>query len=479
MSRKTTKLAWLLFLISFLIRLLLINTNFWKTPDAVEYLNLSQHLIQGQGLTTSIKIHFFNSQPVVHSALAERPIGFSLFLAPLLLIHNSPQFIQLCLLLLNSINTCLFFFFLSRLFKPPWPFFGALFFALNPNILISNRLIMPEPVYFFFILLSLIFFYRSSSTGNLFFSGFLLGLAYLVRPESLFLVFGLSLLLVLKKQFPPLLPFYLGLFLLAFPYHFLNYYQTHHFFSVMELYDYRVRHFSVGMNNFQPSLPSITTFIRANLGWIFQQQLKNLGLHFRSLISLTWLGLLFPFIFFSSRRFLQRHFFLVIFGLASFALVVFTWAIFAEPERMLFIPFVTFLPFCLEGLSRVKSRRLISLILLITLISYLGYDSHRLIWAKWQDVPAQNFPYNQTLAKWFKTQTSAEAVIASPDPWLISLTTARPSLMLPKDLNQDNCQEFIQTYQVDYLLSEQTLDWFPVPPVFKLDSPPRFIYSVP
>jgi hypothetical protein len=480
MNPKFIKLSLVLFFISFIIRLPLIGTNFWKTPDAVEYLNIAQHLVQGKGLTTSLKIHFFNSEPVIHSALSERPIGFPLFLGFLLRIKNSPLFLQTTLLALNSINALLIFFLFKKFLPFPWAFLGALLFALNPNILITNRLLMPEPLYLFLILLSLIFFYQPLTNKTIVLSGFSLGLSYLVRPETLFLLLGLSISLAVSKKYH-FLPFlFISFLTIAFPYHLINYQLNHQLMSVMELNAYRAKSFFTGMKNFNPQLVTIPTFIISNSSFIIRRQLQLLVGHLKSLISFPWLGLLFPLAFFPSLKFIRQTIPLAIFGSLSFILIIATWAIIAEPERMLLIPFIFMLLYSLKVLSKIKSPKIAFLIIFITLSSYLAYDLHRLYWARVKDVPAQNFPHNQQLISWLKTHTQSTDIIASPDPWLISLTTSQPSIMLPQNLNANNIDEFINTYQINYIISSQNPLWqnSRFSTLFTTDPPSFSVYQI-
>ena len=137
---KTAKLSLFIFILALLIRLPLISTNFYRTPDAVEYLNPAFNLINEKGFNSTLKVTFLNPAPLPHSAIGERPIGFSLFLTPFLIFNQSPHFIQTILLILHSVNAALLFLLFRHFLSLNYAFLAGLFFGLNPNILITNKL---------------------------------------------------------------------------------------------------------------------------------------------------------------------------------------------------------------------------------------------------------------------------------------------------------------------------------------------------
>ncbi|MFH0942996.1 MAG: glycosyltransferase family 39 protein [Candidatus Beckwithbacteria bacterium] len=459
------KLSLTLFFLALLIRLPLLNTNFYKTPDAIEYLNPALNLISGQGFISTLKVIHIDHQPLIHPAVNDRPIGFSLLLAPFLLLSQNPSFIQLILFIFNSFNAVLIFTLFSRFLSPAYAFIAGLLLAFNPNILITNRLIMPEPFYLFFILLGLLFFY---SKRPVFISGLFFSLAWLIRPETIFLTLPLFIYLLAQRRPISSIIFILPTLILAF---------IQNPFNLLESYHYRLTHFSLASTLYNQPTPSALTFIKSNLAWILAKQWQNTLYHLKHLFSLTWLSLLtFP-LFICPKKFIIKYWPLLVFPVCSFFLISLTWSIFPEPARMLLVPFVFLILFALKGLSRLPQR--ISLIILIVIFSaYAAYDFHRITWAR-IDPANHQFPYMVQLTGWLNAHTSPQAKIVSIDPWTIYWATRRPSLILPLNLDQSNVNDFINFYHPDYIITaanSSLINFLPLP-LFTTDPPLFSIFS--
>jgi len=470
---KSLKLSLCLFAVAFLVRLPLVGTNFYKTPDAVEYLNPALNFVRHRQLLTTLKVTFLDSRPLPYSPVGERPIGFSLFLIPWLFISRSPSFIQTLLLLFHSVNAALIFLLFQTFIPLAYAFLAALLFALNPNVLITNRLIMPEPVYLFFVLLSLLFLKNKPPHPAL--AGFTLGLAYLVRPEAVFLIIPLLFYYLIHRQSSTTLKLLTVALLTTLPYFFLNYRLNHQLFKLLEANHFRVTHFSQLSTQFPPPSVSTAVFINQHLPWILSAQLNNLLLHLKHLLSFPWLGLLFLPLFFCPKRFFKTHFVFFIYPLLSFLLISLTWSLFPEPERMLLIPFLFLLLFALKGLSRLP--HLFQLILVFTtLITYSAFNFHRLTWAK-TDLPNYLYSYNQPLIAWINQHTQPQDTIAYIDPWTINLATNRKSVIFPTNLNPTTLSMFINQYQIDYIITSSSSATAHLPnPVFITSSPDLAIF---
>src|SRR5882724_6873950 len=79
----------IILLVGVIFRFPLIGTDYLRTPDALEYVNVARNLNNHLGFVQSIKTHYFDNNQVVTSAFHGRPIGAAIIFAPLLKIGNN------------------------------------------------------------------------------------------------------------------------------------------------------------------------------------------------------------------------------------------------------------------------------------------------------------------------------------------------------------------------------------------------------
>ena len=127
------------------------------TPDAVDYLNIANNIVSGQGFTISIKWYFFNDYPVIRSAIAERPPLYPLFLSLIFLINKSLFFTLFVNVLLTGINVLLFYYYTQKLLGNRFiSLISSLVLMLNPNMLMSAIFPLSEQLYILLLLIILI-----------------------------------------------------------------------------------------------------------------------------------------------------------------------------------------------------------------------------------------------------------------------------------------------------------------------------------
>jgi hypothetical protein len=466
----------LIFILALLIRLPLIGTNWYKTPDAVEYLNIARHLAAGENLISSLKFNYLDSSPVVHPAITDRPLGWPVFLSFLLRLSANPIFSQTVILFLGAANAALIYRLFLRYLNHHWAFLGGVLYALNPNLLITNRLLLAEPLGWFLALIGLNLF-LALKIKPIILAGILLVLAYLTRPELLFLILTLTIYLILNR--PRLLPgWLLTILITAAPYHWQSLRQGLGFFPFVESRVWQVLSFPDALGQFELRLTPPLTLFKQQFNFILSRWLVLGWLNLKQIFSFGWLGPLAITIIFVPKKFLLKTWPLVLFGLIILALSTLTWPIFPEPERTLTPVFIVLLLLILKSLSKIHSS-LAKPLLLITIIIYLVFDSHRLLWAR-KDPANHLFPANQEVITWINQNTNADDIIAAADPWTINYATGRPSLILPRDLTRENFGRFITRYQPKYFViyQDSPLKYLLPAAVFSTTPPDQSIYRV-
>ena len=102
-------------MVGLIFRLPFFGVPFWRTPDAVEFIDVARSIALGKGLIQTIKWNFFEQAPVITSAFHGKPFFASVIFSAILHFQNDPYLLQLFLLILGAVNVVLFYF-LARKF---------------------------------------------------------------------------------------------------------------------------------------------------------------------------------------------------------------------------------------------------------------------------------------------------------------------------------------------------------------------------
>lgn len=446
----------LIFLSAVIPRIFLYHTEFWRSPDPIEYINVAKNINSGKGLTQSIKWSFFDNSPVVTSALKGRPILTSLFFALLLRINNDVYFLQAFGLFLMSLSTILFYTLARHFYSPKVSFLGAFLVAINPNLLITNRLIVSESIFAFFVLVFFIVLYAMrKNLVRYLLLGFIAGLAFLARLEGFLLL--LTLILLEGRKNKLILLSMLSFFVVTFPYFLLNFKINHNPFYNYNSYHFQVYHFSEGMwEGYGKSFPNSITFVKNNFSWILISVTKLLIYNIKSLASLPFLGFLTIIYFLRTRDILRGHKPLFLFSLFYLITLSIIWSGYAEPERH----FIIIYPLLLLPLFLIFKKptfKSVAVILFsMTFVIYMVFDVHRVLWTRTIEPHIDNWGVEnkKNIYGWLKNNTQPQNIIASSNPWMTYLFTDRPSIILPVLTRDYDVEKFIKEYHVDYVLTQ-------------------------
>jgi 4-amino-4-deoxy-L-arabinose transferase-like glycosyltransferase len=460
MERKKILPPLVLFLISLVFRLPFFGVPFWRTPDAVEFIDVARNIVLGKGLIQTIKWNFFESTPVITSAFHGKPFFASVIFSVILHFQNDPYLLQLFLLVLGAVNVVIFYFIAHKFLSGKISVVVSLLFALNPNILITNRMVLSDEVFYFFVLLSLLLFFGKDNFKKYILLGIITALSYLTRAEGSFLFIAFFLTSIFQKKKALQIILLTGFFLLtALPYFWGNAIINGSPFFNYNSYHFKVFHFSDSMfTGYGRIYPSALGFMKTNLGWIINKIWQATVSNIQSLIGLTFFGpLMLLAIFYKnfSRKFLP----ILFFCFATFLTFTIPWAIFAEPERHLAMVFILGL-IPLFALVKGKYTRdpFFILIVLLMLVVYLGFDVHRIVWSRTVEAQTDAWSYQsrKTTYNYLKNHTNKNSIVASTNPWMITLFATRPSIMLGTNINNRNYCGFISQYKISYLLTGDT-----------------------
>lgn len=461
----------ILIIIATITHLPLYHTPYWRTDDAIQYINVARNLAAGKGFIQNTKADYATSDPVITSSFHGRTSLFSLFLAGILFIGGNEYTMQLFCFSISIINSCLIYILCRRWVSPKWSLVAGLLAALNPNLLINNRLILTEPLFTTFILLSFItIYFMKENYAKYCVTGVLISFAYLTRAEGIFL---LPLFIITSIKSPKrIIKTVLIIFcfsIVSAPYWYGNYINYGNPFYSIHKRLYAVRDYNeyVNGNGYGVTFPTPLNFISNNFSWVVNKEILVFRDNINSLINFDFFG---PFAIFLLLVFAATTWkkFANFYLYAFIIVLVYTsaWSALFERSRHFTATFLLLLiplAYSLEKLAK-KSKRVAVIVLVCVLIPYLVLDIHRIIFARTIDtLPADRWGpiIRNKEFSWIEKNTKKSDIISSTNPEMIYLFTDRAGIITPNALNKNNYYSYIKQYHVKYFFVDNSkLDVF-------------------
>ena len=439
------------------------------TPDAVDYLNIANNIVSGQGFTISIKWHFFNDYPVIRSAIAERPPLYPLFLSLIFLINKSLFFTLFVNVLLTGTNVLLFYYYTQKLLSNRFvSITSSLVLMLNPNMLMSAIFPLSEQLYILLLLMILIVLTSNITKEKVILVGLLTAFAYLVRPTAVVIILAIIIWLILIKE-AKLIPYYLvvtiGILLPWFTavaiVHHNPFYSVQSFhFIVLSIKDEMAQGYG---KEYEPAL----RFIMHNFGAIIKLIATNFINYTIEFLSISYLGILSVFLVTLSaiKKVNSKNSLSLLVALLNFIFIGIVWATY-DSSRFLLITFIPLIPFLIYGLFKYfgneqstnwKANKLPIITIIILLFIYLKIDFD--MYARYHN---NRHRTTTEMKEWVKNNCEITDVICTPDPFSINFIYDRPTIILPIGLDSlSQIYKFIQQYNVKYfVVSEEYLPLF-------------------
>lgn len=467
-----------------LLRLPLAFDGIHLTPDAVEYVNVARHIVKGEGVTLSIKFHYFDSQPVVHSNLGERPILFPLLASLPLLLGGSIYSIQLMNVLFVGAIVALLFLITDSLFSRRVGIITGSVALFSPWLTFVSNIAWSDALSALLVLLMFLVILQPKFSSSLaFLGGLFCGLSYLTRPVNILALLVLLAVIVGRSLNWGERGFKLLLGVLGFliPTSPVFAYNTIHFgwpFRSAQVFNFISLSFSDGMfygygKNFASSP---FAFLIRNWQRILPRIGSNTLIYFKSLFLDS--GGLFVFslgipaaIFLMAKKKLDgKALALFSLGVLNFIAYSLTWGTFGfefDAGRFLLVSYLLLLPLGVVGLSAVgldentylKFRQksisvLVAIAFFVAGISYLPRTAaldlaalKNLFEHKKVSVGSDlEYLYN-----WINKNVKRSEIIGLSDPWPINFYTQRPVALLPYDLSRGQLIKWVREYRIDWV----------------------------
>lgn len=445
------------------IRLPLYHTLYWRTNDAIEYINLARNLASGQGFVQNFKSDYFTNYPVITSSFHGRTSLISLFLAGIYLLHGNEYTMQIFIFAVNAVNACLVYLLCRKWVKPQWSLAAGFLAALNPNLLVNSRLILTEPLFTMFILLALIaMYYLKEGLWKYAIAGMFTAFSYLTRAEAIILLPLLTFFVKSPNRIVKTIILVASFVLISIPYFYGNYVANGNPLYSVNHRLYIVKDFQEEVNGkgYGNVLPSPITFVHDNFLWILEQEPRVFIGNLNSLVYFDYFG---PFLFLLLVLFCKQTWkkFSIFYIYAIFIFLLYTsaWSALFERSRhftstflLLLIP----LAYILEIVAK-KNMKIAFVILVVTFLPYLFFDMHRIVWARTVDTAPldrvgpimRNEEYT-----WIKNNVKKDDVVSNDNAEMLYLFTDCASIVTPNSLNQKNYSAYIHYYHVKYFVLE-------------------------
>ena len=435
------------------------------SPDAADYLNIARHLARGEGFVHSIKWHFFTSDPIVHSAVGERPPLYPLLLAPLARGSDPARPAQYLTALLALAAIALGAAWARRIALPPAAAVaGAAVLAFNPGFLICSVYPWSEPLYLcelFAVLL--VVGSDAGSRRRAAAAGVLTALAFFTRPSAPAIVAALALWYLRRRAWRPLALYLATLLVLLIPWWALTWSVRGNPFYSLPKFHLVVGDIREGMAaGYGATFPGPAEFFLANAGTILAKIGRQTIAYLQMLLGPTYLALLSAFLFlrpFRGREETGREGPWVAVALFHFVLPALTWATFDGIRFMLPCFAVLVFPLAAEmeraagGLATARARRLAWASLLGVLALLYAVQ-----WGQQQARVRGHAPANRAMrvARWqFAPLSPPGASVATSDPFQINYWLDRPAIVLPAADSPawpEKIERFLREYRPDSVL---------------------------
>jgi 4-amino-4-deoxy-L-arabinose transferase-like glycosyltransferase len=463
-----TKLLLLVFFVALFSRLPFFQTVYWRTPDAVEYIDVARNIISGNGFVQTVRPNYVGDWSVITSAFHGRPVGTSIFIAGLLLINKDLYFVQLGFLLIGVLNCVLVFLLANKFMRKKWAAIVAILVAINPNYAITNRLLVSEILFMTFCYLALILFFRfKRKFGEIFLLGIFVGVAYLIRFEGIILFILLFAYSIFNRNYlrnrREFLTYFLGFLSITIFFFLQNYLVNGNPFFSYNYFHYQIKDFwSVIGSEFDYKFMTPFTFIKTNWQWIIGREVQIIFSHIKSFFGITFLGIFsigVPLIF-SIRK--KPVMVLVLFSIATFLLYTSLWSGVFERERHFFGIYSLMLIVVFPLLFSRLPRNIAGLVLFITILVYSAYLGNRIYWARYVDTSIDNWTPVQKgeLYAWTTKNVLPGEIAAATDPWLVNLFTQKATVRMPSRIdNRERLDSFVHRYQISYLFIDNVSEF--------------------
>jgi 4-amino-4-deoxy-L-arabinose transferase-like glycosyltransferase len=440
--------------------------SFLDDPDEAEYLSIARHIANGQGFQMSIKWHFLDRKPAIHSAVGERPLLFPMLLAPVLRLRSSILAAKAFNITLGLVS-CILFYFVARSFlSESWSLLATVCVSLNPILIVASKTVLADVLYVTLFLAVVLVALRASSRRGYVALGALMGLLHLTRFEGILALAVVVTLLLVRKRTDYVVCVLAAFVVLVTPYYLLNFATNGSVFYSTVGMNFRLRSFpqDAMTDPFRGPLPSSFEFIRGNFSWIVTRVSYRALQQFDIMLSRGFLSVLGPFAligYFAKRNQANRDKLELLFWNASLQFLMIA-AVWASPFRSAYLlpSFVLLMPLAFRGLTVIRDlveprmKRVMAVFPAVVIALYVVVNADNVMNPSAFGLASMRDAEFVTASYVLKDRALPQDTIATADPWSLNAFIDRPAMLLPRSVAENNeaLQKFTELYQPRFVL---------------------------
>ncbi|MCX8053232.1 MAG: glycosyltransferase family 39 protein [Armatimonadetes bacterium] len=430
---------------------------FRMCPDAIAYVNIARNWASDHGFVSTLRLNYFDNDPVVHFALADWPPLYPFFAGMLMKLGLSESGLQTANAFLAAFAAVLVFIIADRIFDHKTAVVSGFTTAIALNLFRTSVFALSDILGLTLALAATISALFASDRPSLWFStGLLAGLAYLTRfPNIVLMVAFIGFALMSRNRVNLVIACLGGFALTAGPvlmWKWILYGSP--FYGVQSIH-YATISFKQSSWRWWPNgWTRVEIPVDEAVAAVHRNTVYFAANLFGSVTGLFVLTAAFPATLHSyGRSILGNHRGLAItIAALNFTAYASTWSIpAAQGARFMLLSYCLLLPFCAAGILALAEKSGLGWnAVAVGLCVITGFSYFREYPAASR---AQQFvPMNSHAVTWIRQNLPKDTILASNNPWVVSHQTGLPTTALPYNLGWKTMPMFLRKYNVGALV---------------------------
>lgn len=452
----------ILVVITILIRLPFLRT--WNLGVApIEIYNVAKNFAEYGKFISSIKANFFTNGPIVHSALADVTLPFTLLVSASIKLGIGYSGIQILNTVLATILVSILFIMFSKFFGVNIAFWSSLLISLNPFFL-RMSIIATDDIFFILLAALTIFIFARWKNNNLVIMGLglLSSLVFLARDAGVLLILAFSIYyLFIVKNFRSFFIYVLSACVILIPCFWFFSSERVGIFQFIALKIIKRSDYDRGLwLGYGIKVPPMMDYLRANVVFLIKRNLELLYSYSKTLVDFGYLSFLSIFLLcLRKEHFKNKKSYMLLLYAITNLLIFLTFINGSDEFRYLLLSFIFFIPFALFALKDLrikmasKKQRSMSFYSGVVIIMLAIYLTKAMI--SFNELEKENYfqpDHYAAVSEWVRHHSEKQDNFAATIPWVFNLLTDRSTVTFPHLGSMDQLSDFIQNYRISYLV---------------------------
>jgi len=448
--------------ITILVRLPFLKT--WNLGVApIEIFNVAKNFAESGKFILSIKANFFTDSSIVHSAVTDVTLLFTILVSALIKLGVGYGGIQVLNAFLATIVVSILFFMFSQFFGLNIAFWSSLLISLNPFFL-RMSIIASDDIFFILIVVLVIFLFVRDSNRSITVMGLgiLSGLTFIARDAGLLLILAFLIYYIfITKELRSFFIYLCSALLIVIPYLWFVSSENGSIVQIIALKIIKRSDYDRGIwLGYNMSVPPLLDYLKTNVLFLMRRNLGLLYSYLQTLVDFSYLSFLSIFLLCLKKVHFKnkKSYLLILYAIMN--LFIFSTFINGSSEFRYLLPsFIFLIPFALFALKDLRIKLSMTKhgkinfytgVVIIIVIIYVTKAFTSFI-----ELDKENYfqpGHYKSLSEWVRQNSEKQENFAATVPWVFNLLTDRSTVTFPYLNSMDQLRDFIQNYQVAYLV---------------------------